>query len=416
MRHVERVRALLVSPDPEVQTQGIELARALGDALVEALSAECVIGDDGLLWHPDGLTAALLEVIAEAVGSARGVYLTGAASLKVLARLPDLESLHLTGVRLPTLAPLQALPRLRSLTLWRCGLGDLSGLTAMPALRSLTIRHASRLPGLVLARSLPPLTDLTLDNLRLLEGPLPGTLRSLDLSGGRQDVDISALPLEVLRGGPRLIEQLPDPGALGELVLRTGVPELAWGLPLTGLCLLGMGRDDVVELSAVGPLPRLSTLDLGRNTLADPEQLSDYPALSIIENPGHRLEVLPPGVVVDPWQIRTARYDLPQQRFADPSVLTRSESHWHASGHRYRLHIPFTTDHLTLIRAVRQQTRLGLKASLVTVKRGMLEAGLECLSLHEALQLQGALLSVSLARVSPYPLPPRQSPESPSCQ
>ncbi len=393
----EHLGALLCSPDPAVRQQGAELARSLGEGTIEALAAGCVREDDGLLWRPEGLTDALLEVIWEAAAPIRGVYISGPA-MALLPLLPDLEVLHLHDATLPDLSPLLALPRLMELTLHGCALGDLSGLAALSGLRRLSVLHCSALPHYQTPDRLPPLTDLTMRGVSFIgDAPLPDSLRSLDLLGGPQRFEIAALELEVLRAGATLALQLPSPASLRELEVFIGNTRHAHDLPMTRMHISPLS-DETLRLADLGEQPRLSWLDLDFSSslvrVEDAQRLSDFPALEVVSCQDGRLPALPEGMRVSPWLTHTERY---AEAFGGTRYVRGSlaalEGWWQERGCRYRLQLPARDDSIPLIKLFRRQTRLGLRASMISAKLAMREEGLGCLSLSEALLLQSAMLA-----------------------
>ncbi len=411
---------LLDSPDPDVRTQGVELARALGSEATDRVLASCETGPDGRLWRPLGLSDALLSLLLDAppadLAGIRQLTLCGRIDPELLARIarciPGLTSLTLSSTNLEDLSALTRFTRLRSLSILRSTVDDLSPLTKLGALRHLSLAHC-RVLKIGAIRRLSCLTSLSLDNIEAPSVDLPPRLTTLNVCRFHSTIrNFEALPLRVLTLNSGQLEYaralLPRLSEL-RLLGTTSVESLA-GLPVTKLDLHATAG--AAALPPILALPRLHTLRLVER-YSDRTELSlaplhAHPTLSVVSLPiqddpaftdyGARWV---PDVGLTRWLLsdyyRTTSH--PQKV---PALLSRAAAHWREEGHHHRLDL-VEVDRKRKIRAIkalRAQVAISLKEAkeLFDV---LLSGGLTCLTLDEAVELQGWLFMSGMpARIS----------------
>jgi hypothetical protein len=238
--------ALLHHPDPDQRRQGVELARALGDEVVDTIATD-LVDAHGMMWPPEpGWSAELLELLLW-----RAPASSWAANIRHLTLSCDDTDAVLPGV-------VAALPGLEGLDLSWSDVTDLTPITRLRSLRSLRLRGCPSLAGLEPLSSLPGLTDLDLSQTSPWDmEPLSAlsSLQTLGLERLRAHGDLRRLPesIEVLwLSGTQLRERLP----VGSRPIRT------------------LSASSIEDLPAREDLPHLTAIHLDRGALAP---LSDWP-------------------------------------------------------------------------------------------------------------------------------------------
>lgn len=419
---IDPLLTLLDSPDPDVRTQGVELARALGSAATDRVLASCEVEADGRLWRPLGLSDALLALLLDAPPA----ELTGIQRLtlcgriepelldRIAGRIPGLTSLTLSSTNLEDLSELTRFTRLQRLSILRSTVDDLSPLTKLRALSHLSLDNC-RVHRIGAIRQLSGLTSLSLDSIDAPSVDLPPRLTTLNVCRFHSTIrNFEALPLRVLALNTGQLEfaraLLPRLSEL-RLLGTTSVESLA-GLPVTELDL--HATTGAAALPPVLALPRLHTLRLverySNRTPVSLAPLHTHPVLSVVSLPiqddpaftdyGPRWV---PDAALTRWLLsdfyRTTSH--PQK---DPALLSRAAVHWQAAGRGYRLDLELADlkAKIRAIKALRANVAISLKEAkeLFDV---LLSGGMTCLSLDEAVELQGWLhMSGMSARISDW--------------
>ncbi|MFC9297503.1 NACHT domain-containing protein [Streptomyces sp. NPDC057011] len=209
------------------------------------------------------------EVLADAHLGAVTLMVRSPEQLAALARLPHVESVHLTGGEgIPD--SLAAGRQLRALILYRNGATDLAALTSHRDLGYLGLYDCPGLSGLEPLKELPRLTDLHLRAIpnRLELAPLADLPA---LTGLTLDFPAAGLPASAI----------PAPRALTHLGLNHPsflLDTLEHWPELTMLTLRGHGN--VERFSFLPALPRLRTLQLVANPAVDLTALLGQPQLT----------------------------------------------------------------------------------------------------------------------------------------
>ena len=412
---------LLDSIDPDIQSQGVELGRALGGMATERVLASCVLAPDGRLWRPLGLSAPLLSLLLDApptmLRRIRRLTLCGSIHRDLLGRIsrriPGLTSLTLSAMTTEDLSPLTPLSQLRSLSILRSTIEDLSPLTTLRALRHLSLDHCRVLRIGALSR-LSGLTSLSLEGVDAPSVELPARLTTLNVRRFYSTIpSFEALPLRVLTlDTAQLHSACPLLPRLSEVrlivpTLSTDIASLA-GQAVTELSLHAAAD----SLSSILALPSLHTLRLvGLPDNTEPLRLAPLralPALSVVslsQRSHSPLADYSPRWVPDARLTRwllSSHGPVVSHPLNTPEIRARARTYWLEQGRSYRLDLvtPDRKQKLRSIKALRSHVAISFTEAkgLLDV---LLDGGLRCLSLAEAVELQGWLRMAGMpARLS----------------